>query len=345
MRRLVLRPCFVRAAVAAEVRGHRGRVCAHRQDAAAGARIRHAVEEQGYRMRARLHVKDGAFGFFREGTHELCDAGPTRQLLPATIDALQRLQPVLAGRALRRANYPKTPPQPSGRCCSSWSLPRPPRLTSIPIDGIPDCCSSIINAVHLTVAYGRRTSPITLRRQTRPVSLTHHVQSFFQGNRYLLPGARQPRRGAGAGGNGHGPLRRRRTVRRVACGARAAHRSSRSKATARARAISTRMPRRTAPPFTCATSRSRAICSGAASSAPDTVVSILRGPACPGRRCRAFSASRCRAWCTSHAIPPRSRATSNDFRKSDTASATSKPSTVPEHRARRNPRRAHVEAV
>src|SRR3954469_11712798 len=39
--------------------------------------------EQGYRMRARLHAREGRFGFFREGTHELCDAGPTNQLLPA----------------------------------------------------------------------------------------------------------------------------------------------------------------------------------------------------------------------------------------------------------------------
>ncbi len=29
----------------------------------------------GYRMRARLHVRNGRIGFFREGTHSLCDAG------------------------------------------------------------------------------------------------------------------------------------------------------------------------------------------------------------------------------------------------------------------------------
>ena len=36
--------------------------------------------EQGYRMRARLHARDGRIGFFREGTHELCDAAATGQL-------------------------------------------------------------------------------------------------------------------------------------------------------------------------------------------------------------------------------------------------------------------------
>src|SRR5687767_11894210 len=34
--------------------------------------------ESGYRMRARLHVRGGRAGFFREGTHEICDPGGTR---------------------------------------------------------------------------------------------------------------------------------------------------------------------------------------------------------------------------------------------------------------------------
>ena len=44
--------------------------------------------EEGYRLRARLHVRQGRAGFFREGTHALCDAGSTRQVLPATLTAV-----------------------------------------------------------------------------------------------------------------------------------------------------------------------------------------------------------------------------------------------------------------
>src|SRR5688572_18766606 len=40
--------------------------------------------ESGYRMRARLHAQGGRLGFYREGTHELCDALATSQLLPST---------------------------------------------------------------------------------------------------------------------------------------------------------------------------------------------------------------------------------------------------------------------
>jgi 23S rRNA (uracil1939-C5)-methyltransferase len=42
--------------------------------------------ERGYRMRARLRVQDGRLGFFREGSHQLCDAALTGQLLPETIE-------------------------------------------------------------------------------------------------------------------------------------------------------------------------------------------------------------------------------------------------------------------
>ena len=47
-----------------------------------------ASPEHGYRMRARLHVHRGRAGFYREGSHQLCDAASTRQLLPDSITAL-----------------------------------------------------------------------------------------------------------------------------------------------------------------------------------------------------------------------------------------------------------------
>ena len=50
----------------------------------------------GYRMRARLHVRNGRIGFFREGTHSLCDAAPTRQLRDDSTDVLAALERSLA---------------------------------------------------------------------------------------------------------------------------------------------------------------------------------------------------------------------------------------------------------
>ncbi|HEX7778882.1 MAG TPA: TRAM domain-containing protein, partial [Vicinamibacterales bacterium] len=54
--------------------------------------------ERGYRLRARLHVRNGRAGFFREGTHQLCDAGTTGQLLPETLPAVERLLASLGSR-------------------------------------------------------------------------------------------------------------------------------------------------------------------------------------------------------------------------------------------------------
>src|SRR6185503_18284775 len=51
-----------------------------------------ASPEQGYRMRARLHVGDGRVGFMREGSHEICAVGPTQQLLPATVAWLEGVE-------------------------------------------------------------------------------------------------------------------------------------------------------------------------------------------------------------------------------------------------------------
>lgn len=57
-----------------------------------------ASPETGYRLRARFHVRGGRVGFFREGSHAICDPAPTRQVDPSGWRAAQRLAAVLGGR-------------------------------------------------------------------------------------------------------------------------------------------------------------------------------------------------------------------------------------------------------
>jgi tRNA/tmRNA/rRNA uracil-C5-methylase (TrmA/RlmC/RlmD family) len=58
-----------------------------------------ASPEQGYRLRARLHVSQGRVGYYLEGTHTICDAAATSQLLPASTDAAAAVFAALGARA------------------------------------------------------------------------------------------------------------------------------------------------------------------------------------------------------------------------------------------------------
>jgi 23S rRNA (uracil1939-C5)-methyltransferase len=53
--------------------------------------------EDGYRLRARVHLDGTRWGFLREGTRTLCDAASTRQLLPSTVAAIDAVRDVAPG--------------------------------------------------------------------------------------------------------------------------------------------------------------------------------------------------------------------------------------------------------
>lgn len=147
-------------------------------------------EEQGYRMRARLHNSDGRFGFFREGTHQLCDAGPTRQLLPATTDALEDLRAALASKGVAgivSCEISENIPADERAILLEMEPAHPTPLDIEPIDGITGILFTDHHSTRLAVAYGSPYVTDRLNLSTASPVLTHHVQSFFQANRYLLP--------------------------------------------------------------------------------------------------------------------------------------------------------------
>jgi 23S rRNA (uracil1939-C5)-methyltransferase len=153
--------------------------------------------EEGYRMRARLHVHGGRAGFYREGTHQLCEAAVTRQLRAETVAAAGRLVRSLeheaAGALLsitiseniagdERAAHLELAPgarlsdEALERAASDGQLSgistqdpstREPRSIGHPV--VHDSLSALTND---------RVAGGTLRR---------HAASFFQGNRFLLP--------------------------------------------------------------------------------------------------------------------------------------------------------------
>jgi len=146
-----------------------------------------ASRETGYRMRARLHIRDGRLGFFREGTHELCDAASTGQLLPETVESLNRLQSALTARTVT-----------SGACELVENISADERSVLVetdsdiktlpPIPGISGLARASQTTSRVTSDHGVPFVVDRMEVASAPVVLTHHVRSFFQGNRWLLPG-------------------------------------------------------------------------------------------------------------------------------------------------------------
>ena len=56
----------------------------------------HGGPADGYRTRARLHLRRGQVGFFEEGTHRLCDVAASRQLATTSAAAVARLAEAVA---------------------------------------------------------------------------------------------------------------------------------------------------------------------------------------------------------------------------------------------------------
>jgi 23S rRNA (uracil1939-C5)-methyltransferase len=153
--------------------------------------------EQGYRMRARLHVRAGRAGFYRENTHQLCDAAPARQLRDDTLAAVQQVAAALhrdqpdAVTSItitenvtadeRAAHLELAPGANAGaafleRAAAEAGLrgvsARSPSTGRLVAAGTPHVSDPLDAVTAGRVAAG------TIRR---------HAESFFQGNRFLVP--------------------------------------------------------------------------------------------------------------------------------------------------------------
>ncbi|MEQ1730003.1 MAG: TRAM domain-containing protein [Vicinamibacterales bacterium] len=151
--------------------------------------------EDGYRMRARLHVRGGRVGFFREGSHDLCDARDTRQLRADTCDTLDRLAAGLRSLGMagvrelevsenmdasQRVVHLETTASVSPRIMSN--LGRSDGLTGLTLS-VPEARG----AARTAVASGDPHVLDVLEVDGHSVSVRRHVLAFFQGNRFLLP--------------------------------------------------------------------------------------------------------------------------------------------------------------
>jgi 23S rRNA (uracil1939-C5)-methyltransferase len=160
--------------------------------------------EEGYRMRARLHVRGRALGYFREGTHGLCDPMSTRQLLPGTGQLIGELtERARAGKLESVTEIELSENVPASERALHLELNRP---------HVPSVLAEIARFETVTGASasfggGTREGQAPVRRTVTEgghpsvtdvlelpgndgvsvhVRLRHHAQAFFQSNRYLL---------------------------------------------------------------------------------------------------------------------------------------------------------------
>jgi tRNA/tmRNA/rRNA uracil-C5-methylase (TrmA/RlmC/RlmD family) len=153
----------------------------------------HPSPEAGYRLRARLHVADGHIGFFKEGTHTLCDAAPSAQLDPRTLDAVARFVAAHPGLALEAVEVSENLPgdERALHLHEDRRLSRPgraPEPTAALVDGVTGVSLSRGGRLLTLAGVAAVSDPIAalVAGASGDARLRRHPASFFQGNRFLL---------------------------------------------------------------------------------------------------------------------------------------------------------------
>jgi 23S rRNA (uracil1939-C5)-methyltransferase len=149
--------------------------------------------ESGYRMRARLHARGSRLGFFREGTHEICDAGATRQLAAGAVGWIGQISELMRVHRLEGLGGLELAETIAGtaRVChldlQPGADPDRFRVLAEHVEGLSAQIGDRAGAVVLGgrpwltdvlgVGDGVPTPELTLQR---------NVRAFFQSNRFLV---------------------------------------------------------------------------------------------------------------------------------------------------------------
>jgi 23S rRNA (uracil1939-C5)-methyltransferase len=149
--------------------------------------------EQAYRMRARLHARDGKLGFFREGSHELCDARTTGQLLPATHEWIAEAEEALRRErltGLAGIEIAENIPGDQRACHLELHAGVDATRFASLAHGLSGLSAERTDRPGVTVLSGSPTVTDVLHMSEEAreagVRLCRDVRAFFQGNRYLL---------------------------------------------------------------------------------------------------------------------------------------------------------------
>lgn len=156
----------------------------------------HASPATAYRMRARVHVRGGRLGSFREGTHDVCDVAITQQLRDDTVAVLRAVEAIGTTTGVTRIdaidvaeNIDATErvlhvePAPGAALPASWfeAVAQVAGLTGLTV---------AVSSRRTRVAWGHPSvgDPLSaFAAAGAPGRLERQGRSFFQANRYLTP--------------------------------------------------------------------------------------------------------------------------------------------------------------
>ena len=148
--------------------------------------------ERGYRMRARLHASGERLGFYLEGSHQVCDAAATGQLLPETCDWIADVPRKLDARTRRDVaaiEIAENIPGQERACHLELHAGAEPSRYAAVAEGLTGLSAARADAPgHVQIAgVPRVTDSIRVAGDPAVVlSLSRDVRAFFQGNRFLV---------------------------------------------------------------------------------------------------------------------------------------------------------------
>jgi 23S rRNA (uracil1939-C5)-methyltransferase len=152
-----------------------------------------ASPERGYRMRARFHVRDGRPGFYREGTHELCDAGSTGQVTEAAIESVEATVAAMAAQGVVVQSLELSENIDASQRAIHLDL-RDTRPTADALErtvtagGLTGCTARTTDTTFYTAGDPIVSDPLSTLTRGRATegSLRRHPESFFQANRFVI---------------------------------------------------------------------------------------------------------------------------------------------------------------
>ena len=154
-----------------------------------------ASPECAYRMRARFHVEGGRAGFFREGTHVLCDPVPTGQLSDAAIAAVRSAVEHVERSGARAASVELTENIAATERALALEVDDVAKVSRTALGRLVDsaaiggCLVVDSRGSHAAVGELSVGDPISVLSMGRGSTgqLRRQPASFFQANRFLMP--------------------------------------------------------------------------------------------------------------------------------------------------------------